>query len=508
MKLETAAVFSDHMVLQREKRIAVFGTGEDGRRVEARLGGASASCTVRDGRFLALLPPLPAGGPYELTVADGETELLFSDVLIGEVWLAGGQSNMELELQNCRNGAEELANSRNERIRFYNVPKAAFPSGELDRAEAASRWKVCGPDAAADCSAVAYFFARRLQAELDVPVGVVDCYWGGTSVSCWMSRERLSRTAAGQKYLDDYDARIGGKTDEQYDGEMRAYNGEYNAWCARVEARRRRDPDVTWEVLNAECGLCPWPQPAGRKSPFRPCGLYGTMLRRVQPYALRGFLYYQGEEDWNRCGDYREMMCCLIDQWRADWGDDELPFAFVQLPMYAAKADFDAGRDDKRWCVLREAQWRVSRTVRNTALAVILDCGEFDNVHPLDKQTVGLRLALQALNRFYGVPIAADGPSFRSAAEENGRLRVFFDHAESGLVCLPETLAGFEVAGEDGAYFPADAEIDGETVLVSSAKVPRPKFVRYAWTNWGPAPLYNGSGFPAAPFRMRDGTWS
>ncbi|MCH4239264.1 MAG: sialate O-acetylesterase [Oscillospiraceae bacterium] len=502
-----AAVFSDHMVLQRGKPVSVFGEGRTGTKITVSIAGCQAQTEVRGGRWQAELPAQDAGGPYVLSVTDGETELAFQDVLFGEVWLAGGQSNMELELQNCGNGQEELTVCENPEIRFYNVQKRAFVDDAFLDAERQTCWKICAPQNCADVSAVAYFCAKKMQHELKVPVGILDCYWGGTTISCWMSERQLARSIAGQKYLDDYAALIGDKTDEQYAQEMADYNVAFQAWDARVKARRAKEPKVTWEVLNAECGACPWPQPAGRKSPFRPAGLYCTMIQRVVPYTIRGFLYYQGEEDAPRCHDYGEMMVYLIDQWRRDWHDLSLPFLFVQLPVFISKEEWDSGTDSRAWCFLREQQEAVCRTVRGTGMAAALDCGEFDNVHPLDKQTVGTRLALQVLQKVYGEPIESDSPTLSGCVREDGRLRLTFVHSAGGLLlrgeCTNRFGSAFEVAGEDGQYFPASPEVEGSSVLLTSAKVPEPKYARYAWYSYGPTPLYGGSGLPALPFRMQ-----
>jgi sialate O-acetylesterase len=224
------------------------------------------------------------------------------------------------------------------------------------------------------------------------------------------------------------------------------------------------------------------------------------MVRRVAPFALSGFLYYQGEEDDPRAVDYRDMLYYLIDQWRSDWDDDTLPFLLVQLPMYASREEVEAGQPAKNWCVIREAQYRASVTIANTGLAVIIDCGEYDNIHPLDKQTVGFRLALQALKFSYGKKIDADGPIFSSAQTEGDAIRVSFLHTESGLEFRGRG-EGFEVAGADGVYYPAQAVIDGSTVVARSTKVSSPERVRYAWIKYGPTPLFNKNGLPAMPFR-------
>jgi sialate O-acetylesterase len=224
------------------------------------------------------------------------------------------------------------------------------------------------------------------------------------------------------------------------------------------------------------------------------------MVKRVAPFALSGFLYYQGEEDDQRAADYFDMLYYLIDQWRSDWGDDTLPFLLVQLPMYASREEVESGQPAKNWCVLREAQFRASQTIAHTGLAVIIDCGEYENIHPFDKQTVGFRLALQALKIAYGQKVDADGPIFAASFNESDAIRVSFLHAESGLEFHGKS-DGFEVAGADGVYYPAEAKIEGSTVMARSAQVSVPERVRYAWLKYGPTPLFGKKGLPAMPFR-------
>jgi sialate O-acetylesterase len=511
--LKAAAVFSDNMVLQRNKPVQVWGTGtenetvclvwEDGKKRVERGG------VVKNGAWRVTLPPLDVCAQGTLSINDA---IRFDNVAVGDVWFAGGQSNMELELQNCRNGHDELASCANADIRTLMVVKRAFVDADYLREDKETRWHMCAPETAAALSAVAYFFARKLNADLNVPIGIINCSWGGTSISCWMSEGQLARSAAGQRYLADYAALAGNKTDAQYDAEMKDYFDQWNAWDARLRAWREKEPDAAWETLNKECGICPWPQPAGKKSPFRPTNLYNARVKRIAPYALAGFIYYQGEEDDPRAGDYDEMMYYLIDQWRSDWSDDTLPFLFVQLPMYASREEVEAGQPLNAWCVLRENQYRASVRIANTALAVIIDRGEYDNIHPLDKQTVGFRLALQALKKVYHKNIEADGPIFSWAEPEAGTgipqdaLRLHFDHAESGLELRKSpSIAGvettFEVAGEDGVYYPAQAEINGSDIVVRSEKVAKAERVRYGWIKFGPTPLFAKNGLPAMPFR-------
>ena len=500
--LKVSGVFSDHMVLQSGKRIPVWGTADPGCIIRAKLDGEEVSARAgEDGCWKVRFSPKEARRGLSLVVMGEEEEKVFSDVAVGEVWFAGGQSNMELPLIDSLDGRQKVQSCGNVDIRFYMVPKCAFPGEELEREEENSAWQVLSPATGGVMSAVAYYFAANIQNTSGGPVGMICCAWGGTSISCWMSRQQLLKSSAGHRYIEDYEALIGDKTDEQYRREMEAYNRKWEAWNSRVEARRKQDPSITWEVLNEECGLCPWPQPAGRTSPFRPHGLYETMVRRVSPYAVRGFLYYQGEEDEARYESYDWMMYALIDEWRSVFGDDTLPFLFVQLPMYIAKTDAESGNDSRHWAMMRDQQMKTARTIAHTGLAVLTDCGEFDNIHPLDKETVGLRLALQARAKVYGEDVTADGPVFSDAEYADGTAIVRFHHTGTHLTVKGEKLTGFEVAGKDGIFYSAESSAKTDCVHLTAREVPEPCYVRYAWKNYCKANLYGASGLPAAPFR-------
>jgi len=520
--LQMDPVFSDNMVLQYGKPVLLWGSGPEDSPVRVRWESGQetveAFTKVHHCEWKLKLPPLAAGLRGELVINDESDELRFKNVVTGDVWFAGGQSNMEMELVNCRDGAAELADCENPDIRFYQVVKRAVIDDDYFREEKQTQWRICAPDTAAMLSAAAYFFAKKINADLNIPIGIINCSWGGTSISAWISREHLAKSRAGQKFIDDYAAKVGGKSNDQYNAEMAEYSAAWQAWDARIRARQAEDPGVSWDVLNRECGACPWPQPAGNTSPYCPGNLYHSRIRRIAPFPLKGFLYYQGEEDWQRGSDYREMMYHLVRQWRSDWEDDQLPFLFVQLPMYASREEMESGNPPRHWCVVREGQYLASLDIAYTGLAVIIDCGEFDNIHPLDKQTVGYRLALQALKKVYGQSeVQADAPVFSWFQTEVGNfaeginlaggnraegcsLRLHFDHAESGLEFRGDA-TGFEVAGARGRYFPAQARIDGQDVIVSSDKVAAPCRVRYAWTNFGPTPLYAKNGLPVMPFR-------
>ena len=499
-RFQLAALFSDGAVLCRKKEIRVFGTGEEGARLSCRLldEGGKTLCQdeaeVRDGRFCFRLPPQEARMGCVLTVTNGQDQTICCDIAIGEVFLAGGQSNMELELQNADEGNQLVLSHRNPQVRYFNVPKFARFTPEAEEANKNARWVAVAPGKAKDMSAAAYFFAMKLQGHLRVPVGVIDCYWGGTSVSCWMSEETLGLTAEGQRYLKEYQDSWAGKTMEQYLAEEGAFFSGLDEWAKKADALKAEHPEYTSKEINAAIGPCPpWNPPVGEGSPFRPAGLYHTMLERVVPVTLTGVLFYQGEEDTWRTKQYDALLTSFIFQLRELFLDGELPFLNVQLPMWM---DGAATEDSKLWPALRLAQEKVWRNVRNTGLAVLIDQGEFDNIHPTNKRVVGERLFETALEVIYHEP--ARQPVYAlGKCQRDGRL--FIDlSAPVEDRGNGETL--MEIAGEDGVFYPAVAFIQDKQIVLSSPEVPRPIAARYAWTDYAIVRLFGENGLPLAPF--------
>lgn len=548
--LRVAAVFSDHMVLQRETPVAVFGAAPAGGRVVVDLmddQGVTVAQTMAvaqaygehetEAPWLAILPALPASGPYTLRVSHETNRLEFADVMIGEVWLAGGQSNMELELHTSEHGDEAIAAADDPLLRFYNTPKA----GRIDEsAEAASGWEPALAPQVAGMSAIAYHFGARLRAQLgaDVAVGIIDCYIGGTSITSWMSRATLIGSDAGRPYVERYEAAIAGKTEEQMRAEADEWQTVFDQWNNNVAAMKEAHPGITQPQIDAEIGPCPWPPPVTPFSERRVSAPYEAMVRRVAPYTLRGFLWYQGEEDEAQCESYRELLGLLIEEWRTLWnlggyaeptvgyqadaGADALPFIVVQLPQWIDGQVAARGEDPRHWPVIRAAQLDASETLNDVLLVCTMDCGEFDNIHPLDKTTVGTRIADMALRGVYGrADVEAESPRVAGVTPAPGALDVTFTNAQ-GLHwrgTTPDTMraaagatgaravgeSGFEIAGADGVYVDAGAQIlpgDGErvTVRVEEPQVDSPTAVRYAWKSWGPAPLFNGAELPALPY--------
>lgn len=495
-----AAVFTDHMVLQRNKNINIWGCAYTSTDITVELCGKSVTTSAEKGKWKAVLPPMEAGGPYELKITDNRGgEVILQDVMIGEVWLAGGQSNMELELKDALNGKEVLENIKDVNVRFYYTQKIAYIDDYFHFAERNSCWSIAAPDTAANYSAVGYYFARKLAAELGVTVGIIGCNWGGTSASAWTGRKMLEQDIDTKTYVDEYDKAMEGKTTEEYLAELAEYEEWYKGWQPKIDEYFANTPDPTWEGAQEYAGPNRWPEPLGPKSPYRPAGLYETMISRICPYTLAGFIYYQGESDDHKPDTYYKLFKALIEQWRGDWEDDRLPFMFVQLPMFMNKGE----EDFKHWCKIREAQMRVHQTTANTGIAVILDKGEFNNIHPIDKEPVGERLALQAMYHVYGKISAEEayGAIYKSHEYTDGGIMLSFDHAGDGFELKGEKAVGFEVAGKDKKYHPADAWFKEDKIFVRSAEVVEPVYLRYNWTNYGEVTVFSKNGIPLAPFR-------
>lgn len=502
--VKLAPVFSNHMVLQRNKRIAVWGQ-TDRETVVVSLNGRETVVKAVEGSFQTELPPMPAGGPYTLTVAAGDESITYTDIMLGEVWLAGGQSNMELELQNSFEGEKELERCDAEQVRYYYVPKKSYVCEEFLQEEAESTWECAGRETSGRWSAVAYYFAKEVSRKLGVTVGIIGCNWGGTSASCWMSCEMLEGSKATSSYVKEYDAVIAEQDFEEYVKEREEYIVYQAEFEKNVSQYYATCEHPTWDEAIRLFGENKYPGPMGPYSEFRPAGLYEMMLSKVCPYSLAGFLYYQGEEDDHKPETYYDLLQALIRQWRTDWGDDTLPFLLVQLPVFQN----DGEPDFKNWPLVREAQMRVFQTVKNTGIAVILENGEYGNIHPTRKEVVGKRLALQAFYQVYHVCEEEDafGPIYQSCYVEGDKMVLCFAHCEKGFKCRGK-VNGFELAGADREYYPAEFDMEENRIILTAEAVKQPEYARYCWTNYQEIALFGKNGIPVAPFRtsMKDGS--
>lgn len=495
---KAAAVFSDNMVLQRGKNVSVWGEADEGGRVTAEICGISVSCGISGGRWTLTLPPMQAGGPYELVLSvDGNEARRFTNVMIGEVWLCGGQSNMELELQNEKNGKAELAAlTEDTPIRFYYTNKVGSVEEAIE-CEKHTGWGTAGPESSKAWSAVGYYFAKKLSAELGVTVGLIGCNWGGTSATSWIDTDRIIANSEFKPYMDVYKEAAEGKSAEQQKKEYEEYAEYDRKWNEKAQEVYKTEPNIGWLELQERIGKNIWPGPRNDFNPFTPGKMFQSMLMRVCPYTLAGFLYYQGESDDHQPRTYYSLLTTLIRLWRERWGDDGLPFIMVQLPAFK----YEGEPDYKHWCLIREAQMRAFGTVKNTGIAVAIDCGELGNIHPVDKRPVGERLCLQAEQLVYGMDADAFGPMYKSYMTDGSSFCIQLDHAADGLELRGGKAAGFELAGADKKFCPAEAEITADRIILRSAEVPEPVYARYAWGNYPEYSVFGKNGIPLAPFR-------
>lgn len=517
MGLRTAEVFSDGMVLQQGVPIRIFGTLDRTEKVILCLNETVVETIARAGKWMVVLPPQNATGPITMCVCAGEEKIIYKDIYIGEVWFAGGQSNMEFELRNCSSGTEALEREKDELFRYFPVErKGYFEEGYEDRT-GTIRWQKETEEGFGLWSAVGYYFGKRIREELGVAVGIIGCNYGGTSAACWMSEMYLLQDLELKEYLSDYQRATEGKSEKEYLAELATYRDYEARWNKIVDQLYRENPEIIWSEVQRIAGPCLWPEPLGPRSPFRPCGLYDTMLKKVAPYTIRGFLYYQGESDDHRPTSYGKLLKQLIEQWRREWKDLSLPFLFVQLPMYLGREDQDRGN----WAILREQQRSVCETVKNTAMAVILEAGEFDNIHPKNKMVVGERLALQALEKVYQKSIISEGPCFHYAIRTEDKVRLYF-HSWGGKLFFREdknfqqsreryayegpgdviSENGFEIAGEDQVYQKANITVKEEVIIVWSEKVKTPRYLRYAYHNFSPVTVFGENNIPLSTFHI------
>ena len=480
--LRAAAVFSDHMVLQRERPIVVFGEADAP--VTAVMGDARAQAEPQAGRFRLTLPALPAGGPHTLMLECGGERATFTDVMVGEVWLCGGQSNMEFTLITGKDGAAEAASAGDDMLRFYTVNEEADVDEAMLRRERATCWKALRPGTCGDVSAVAYFAGRRLREQLGVPVGMLICCVGGTEISNWISREALLDLPEGRAELEAFEKSIEGIDDAAFQRASDAYAARVDAWCAISDAMRREDANVKADAIVARAGDFPWPPPTGPGMMRRPGNLWRTMTSRIIPYGAKGLLWYQGESDSGKAAAYPALFAAMIGQWRRGFENEGLFVVAAQLPNYGA----DPAQED--WPAIREAQQRVCDSVPGCALACLLDCGETGDIHPWDKRAPGRRMADLALRHAYGrADIPADAPRLSGVERIHGGARLRFTRPLAELRGEGRSLLA------DGAIAAARVE-DGALVIEAD----RLRRVSYARENDPEACLFAQGGLPVFPF--------
>jgi sialate O-acetylesterase len=621
--LKLPALFSDHMVLQQKLACPVWGWASDGTKVTVEINGQRATATAKDRCWQVQLPALEAGGPYTLTVSTPQRMIELKDVLVGEVWVCSGQSNMEFPVVSSQNAQAEIAAAHYPNIRLFTVEKATSSEPLQD---VTGQWVVCTPETVGDFSAVGYFFGRDLMKSGIQPIGLIDTTWGGTPAEAWTSTEALKSDPEFAPILarDADSKQIQAQLLKKYGTQLMTDERNADVIMSDTTALKKgwanMDADLSeWETMNLptlweEAGLnidgvvwfcrdvnipqawagrdltlklstiddidltyfngaqigktffdtpSPWMAPRIYTVPGKlvrtgknviavrvldsqggggiypsntpmqigpaddtnpidlsgpwhyrierimslgsgqqnlPARLYNAMIAPLAPYGIKGAIWYQGESNADRAYQYRKLFAVMIQDWRRAWNIGDFPFYFVQLANYMQRK---AEPEESAWAELREAQ-QMTLSLPHTGMAVIIDVGNPNDIHPRDKQTVGKRLALIAQARDYGRDIECSGPVYSSMTVENGQVRLHFDYVDSGLVAKDGPLTGFAIAGADRKFHWSEAAIEGKTIVVKSDKVAAPVAVRYAWADNPACNLYNGAGLPASPFRTDD----
>jgi len=469
------AVLAEHMVVQRGLPVHVWGMAAEQEGVSVTFRGETRSTKAdKLGRWSLYLSPGEAGGPFQMTVKAANT-ILLNDVLVGDVWVASGQSNMEFPMKALTNAEAEIAAAQYPKIRIFRVEHrpSDFPRFDVD----AKTWVACLPESVADSSAVAYYFARDLHRRLNIPIGLVESFWGGTPAESWTSLHALSADAS---LMPVFAARS--QTTENHEHTLLMLQQEERDFQLAVEKAKADGKPAPARSWHADFAA------------WAPAALYNGMIAPLTAFAIRGVIWYQGESNSGpeRAPLYSRLFQTLIRDWRSAWGEGDFPFLFVQIANWNSAPE-------ALWPEVRDAQ-RQALELQNTGMAVTIDIGDPDDIHPKNKLDVGLRLALAARVIAYGEKIEWTGPVFRQVTSEERSLRVWFDHA-NGLAAKAAALTGFEIAGADGKYSAADAKIDGTSVIVSSAAVQTPVSVRYGWAANPNCNLFNKEGLPASPFK-------
>ena len=480
-----ASIFTDKMVLQRDIPVLVWGVANPGEKVSVSFAGQHQSATTgADGKWRVKLDPLQAcAESRELVVTGANSNLKVSDVLVGEVWLCSGQSNMEWALGRCTGGPEAVAASANPQLRLCTIPHNSQMAPQED---VTTKWVQSGPDTTKYFSAIAWWFGSKLQQELKVPVGIINDSFGGTTIQSWMSLETLKKGPWPQDQATDI--ALAKANYDQRKARMQPAMDKYLADKARALKDKTAQPEF----------------PVGWPGDFRGPGvLWNGMVAPLLNFSIRGVLWYQGESNAyvGVADSYKLLLPALIREWRTAWGRADLPFVVYQLaPNRKPQTD---PNENSGIAVLQEAQLKTCLGTANTALVVTMDLGEA-NVHYLNKEPAGERGMKAALSIAYGRQVEFTGPVFKAHQIEGNRVIVHFANASGGLVARGGLLSGFAIAGEDRKFVFADARIEGETVAVSSVQVPHPVAVRYGWADFPKVNLFNKTGLPASPFRTDD----
>jgi sialate O-acetylesterase len=489
-EIKLPSLISDHMVLQQEAKANVWGTADPGEQITVKLGGASVSAKANyKGSWNVRLSGFKPGVIGDMTIT-GKNTITVKDVAVGEVWVCSGQSNMEWSVRASKDADAEIAAATEAAIRLFTVLK--MPKLEPTE-ECTGKWEICSPESIPNFSAVAYFFGRDLQQKLQVPVGLIHSSWGGTPAQFWTPAEVMAGDPLLKVYVEKWE-----ETKAKYPAAKAEYDKNLEAWKAASELAKAEGKPIPRQ-----------PSPPRGGDPFGAPGcLWNGMIVPLLPYTIQGAIWYQGESNASDARLYRVLFPTMITSWRRAWAkgglgqseNPEFPFLFVQLANFMARHEQPT---ESGWAELREAQLMTLELPR-TAMAVAIDIGDEKDIHPRNKQEVGRRLALAAEAMVYYIDTEFSGPIYTGAQTEEGRIRLSFRNASGMKAANGEKIKGFEIAGADRKFVWAEAEVDGDHVLVSAPQIKAPAAVRYAWADNPEANLVNTAGLPASPFRTDD----
>ncbi len=477
--VKVPAIFGPHMVLQRDQKDRVWGWAEPGEEVTVALEGQTKSTKAgADGSWQVVLDPMPAGGPFTISIK-GKNTITLEDVLVGEVWICSGQSNMQMSVGSSNDADLEIASAKYPRIRLISVPQVGTQEPQKDFR---GQWRTCRPDTVGGFSAVGYFFGRELHQILEVPIGLINDSWGGSACEAWIRRDLL---AADPKYAPLITRW------EQTEKNFPTAKAEWDAAVKKARSEGKQPPP-------------PWTDPKEQlRGNARPGNIYNGVLKPTIGYGIRGVIWYQGESNAGRAYQYRDLFPLMIKSWREEWGEGDFPFYWVQLADFLAEP---SEPKESAWAELREAQTMTMSRLPNTGQAVIIDLGEGKDIHPKNKQGVAARLARWALARTYGKALACQSPTYKAMEKSGNKIILEFEYAGGGLrpfdVAEPR---GFAIAGSDRKFVWAKARITPPgKIEVWSDQVSEPVAVRYAWADNPVCNVYSEVGLPLTPFRTDD----
>ena len=465
-------LFSDNMVLQQGMKVTVWGWADDGEEVTVSFRGQKVKTVAKDGKWMVQLNKLKAGGPDTLMIS-GKNAITLNNVLVGEVWVASGQSNMEFAMRGSFESQPDIDAAANPNIRLFHVPKlkADQPTNDVN-----TTWRECNPETVPGFSAVAYYFGRDLQKARNVPVGLIESDWGGSPAEAWTRQEVLEANPRFRHdILDAYPP-----AEKRYEDELAAFEKE------KDEAKNKATP------FNKRAPSKPW----------KPSELYNGMIAPLVHYPIKGVIWYQGESNAGRAEQYRSLFADMIRNWRTDWNEGDFTFLAVQLAPFMAVKDQPA---ESAWAELREAQLLETKNLPKVGIAVITDVGNPKDIHPTKKKPVGERLAVAARGIAYGERIEYSGPVYKKMRVEENKAVLSFDHIDGGLEARDGDLKGFAICGDDKKFVWATATIEGKgRVVVSAPEVQHPVAVRFGWADCPVVNLWSKEGLPATPFRTDD----